>query len=197
MKHALVAALIASGVMLGTVSTALAASGNLAIILQNSVGTRALNPQPEPPGVTDQVSGANRLQLNPQPEPPGATDSLTGARKLKLNPQPEPPGVAYKKIITASSTECVKAADKAKQKARALAKIAYNKAVQLAIQIKAKFMAAADSKTDAEAKKALILKAQTDYAAAVAKAKQDRNTAYDAADQVYKRTRESCGGGAR
>jgi hypothetical protein len=45
----------------------------------------ALNPQPEPPGVTGK-------QLNPQPEPPGiTTDSKAG--KVQLNPQPEPPGV--------------------------------------------------------------------------------------------------------
>ncbi len=50
----------------------------------------ALNPQPEPPGVTE--SKASHVALNPQPEPPGrhvVTDSV----RVALNPQPEPPGI--------------------------------------------------------------------------------------------------------
>ena len=203
MKNTLIATLIASGVILGSVSTALAASGNLAIILQDSIGTRALNPQPEPPGVTEQVSGVSRLKLNPQPEPPGVTDTAARAGALRLNPQPEPPGVAYKKLITStssvatSSARCLQSAEKAKQKAHALAKINYNKAVQAALQAKDKMLAYAKTLQDKEPKKAAILKAQTDYAAAIAKAKQVRNAAYQAADQLYKRSVEMCGGGNR
>ncbi len=48
----------------------------------------ALNPQPEPPGVTDvaesaQVHAIDRVALNPQPEPPGITDA-----RRKLPPGP-------------------------------------------------------------------------------------------------------------
>ena len=66
----------------------------------------ALNPQPEPPGVSAHVSGFVIVALNPQPEPPGdpplkfrdfATTSGTvvaeRVEKVALNPQPEPPGI--------------------------------------------------------------------------------------------------------
>jgi hypothetical protein len=66
----------------------------------------ALNPQPEPPGVSAHVSGYVIVALNPQPEPPGdpplkfrnyATTSgivvADRAEKVALNPQPEPPGI--------------------------------------------------------------------------------------------------------
>jgi hypothetical protein len=48
----------------------------------------ALNPQPEPPGVTAvtesaQVHTVDRVALNPQPEPPGITDA-----RRKLPPGP-------------------------------------------------------------------------------------------------------------
>ncbi len=67
----------------------------------------ALNPQPEPPGISAHVSGFVIVALNPQPEPPGdpapkfrepamtrGTVVAERAVKVALNPQPEPPGVA-------------------------------------------------------------------------------------------------------
>ena len=50
----------------------------------------ALNPQPEPPGVTE--SNASHVALNPQPEPPGR-HVVTESVRVALNPQPEPPGI--------------------------------------------------------------------------------------------------------
>lgn len=198
MKHTLIATLVAAGIMLGSASTALAAEGGLAIIQQNPNGARALNPQPEPPGVTEQQSSANRLQLNPQPEPPGVTDTAARAGSLQLNPQPEPPGVAYKKIMTStssvatSSVKCMLTVEQAKQKAHALAKIAYDKAVKAAIQAKDKMLAYAKTLTDKDSKKAAILKAQSDFNTALSKAKQARNAAYDAAEIVYQRVLHAC-----
>lgn len=198
MKQTLIATLIAAGIMLGTVSTALAANGELAIILQNPKGTRALNPQPEPPGVTEQQSGANRLQLNPQPEPPGVTDTAARAGSLQLNPQPEPPGVAYKKIMTStssvatSSAQCIQAAEKVKQKAQVIAKITFYKAIQTATVVKEKMMAYAKTLTDKDSKKAAILKAQSDFSTAQAKAQHARNAANEAAEQIYKRAIAAC-----
>ncbi len=55
-------------------------------------GTRALNPQPLPPG----MKALGRVQVNPQPLPPGRQDvnrSNTPGSKVELNPQPYPPKV--------------------------------------------------------------------------------------------------------
>ena len=56
-------------------------------------GTRALNPQPLPPGMQSRVQ--SKVQVNPQPLPP-STESIqhSGAKgsKVELNPQPLPPG---------------------------------------------------------------------------------------------------------
>jgi hypothetical protein len=52
--------------------------------------TRALNPQPLPPG----MKARNKVQVNPQPLPPG-TQSVNSfdspGSKVELNPQPFPP----------------------------------------------------------------------------------------------------------
>jgi hypothetical protein len=60
-------------------------------------GTRALNPQPLPPGMKARV----QVQVNPQPLPPQAVNvqrsaqGASAAGKAALNPQPLPPGFKY------------------------------------------------------------------------------------------------------
>ena len=54
--------------------------------------TRALNPQPLPPG----MKAGSKVQVNPQPLPPG-TQAINHVNspgsKVELNPQPYPPKV--------------------------------------------------------------------------------------------------------
>ena len=52
--------------------------------------TRALNPQPLPPG----MKASAKVQVNPQPLPPGGANinrNLSPGSKVELNPQPFPP----------------------------------------------------------------------------------------------------------
>ncbi|HWT05537.1 MAG TPA: hypothetical protein VN224_07255 [Xanthomonadales bacterium] len=76
------------------------------VVLSCAAPAIALNPQPEPPGVSAHVSGFVIVALNPQPEPPGdpapkfrdyvttsGTVLAAGVGKVALNPQPEPPGI--------------------------------------------------------------------------------------------------------
>ena len=149
MKQNTIATLLAFGMMFGSVSTAFASNGNLAIILQNSAGSRALNPQPEPPGVTE--------------------------RK-----------------ISTSTAQCLKTAENSKKVALAKAKIAYNKTIEAAVQVKEKALAHAKTLTDKATKKAAILKAQSDYEAALTKARDDKKNALNTADQAYKRAIAAC-----
>lgn len=61
--------------------------------------SRALNPQPLPPGMQSRVQ--SKVQVNPQPLPP-STESIqhnnAKGSKVELNPQPLPPrsSQAYK-----------------------------------------------------------------------------------------------------
>ena len=173
MKQALITTIITLGLTLGSFSTALASGGNLAIILQNPAGSRALNPQPEPPGVTEQTQSTGKLQLNPQPEPPGVTE----------------------RTLSTSTAPCLKTAEDSRKMASATAKIAYDKAIQAAEQAKAKALAHAKTLTDKATKKAAILKAQSDFAAAQTKAREDKNSALKAATQAYKKAIEVCRNG--
>jgi hypothetical protein len=59
-------------------------------------GTRALNPQPLPPGMKAADKASPKLQVNPQPLPPGAESihrNSSPGSKVELNPQPYPPNV--------------------------------------------------------------------------------------------------------
>jgi hypothetical protein len=81
--------------MLVAATAALAQSGKQMIIHKNdstttSHDTRALNPQPIPPGKFNELNPqpippGKLHELNPQPIPPGKTQAL--------NPQPIPPGI--------------------------------------------------------------------------------------------------------
>jgi len=59
--------------------------------------TRALNPQPLPPG----MQARSKVQVNPQPLPPKVHTSAQSASaidKVALNPQPLPPGGGAAKL---------------------------------------------------------------------------------------------------
>jgi hypothetical protein len=60
-------------------------------------GTRALNPQPLPPGMKAyDKTVQSKVQVNPQPLPPGTASSRhisSPGSKVELNPQPLPPKV--------------------------------------------------------------------------------------------------------
>jgi hypothetical protein len=57
-----------------------------------NAGTRALNPQPLPPG----MKARSKVQVNPQPLPPSGANinrNLSPGSKVELSPQPYPPKV--------------------------------------------------------------------------------------------------------
>lgn len=176
MKQKIIPSLFVLGMMLSTASFAFASTGAPAIISHNPPGTRELNPQPEPPGVTEQ----KKLQ----------TDTKT----LHLNPQPEPPGVVQNSISTSSTStvECAKNAQDAKKTSIGLSKIEYSKAIQAANEAKKKAMAYAKTLTNKEPKKAAILKAHSDYTAAITKAREDKESALARANEVYKTALDAC-----
>lgn len=169
MKQKLISTLVLVGIIFSGVSTVFASTELLAVSSQRPGGSRALNPQPEPPGITGQIQSApNKLQLNPQPEPPGVTQqNLTVA------------------TTTVTTAACMKAAENAKMSAVGAAKIAYNKAVQAATEAKAKNLAYAKTLTDKSTKKAAILKADSDFKAALVKAQKDKNDILASANKTY------------
>ena len=97
---------MALGLLLGSFSHSFASTATLAMTAQNSTGSRQLNPQPEPPGVTEAHSMKGK-NLNPQPEPPGATEQ---------------------KVSTSTMT-CVQTAENTKKMAIAACKHLWTRAV--------------------------------------------------------------------
>lgn len=169
MKQTLITTGMALGLLLGSFSHAFASTATLAMTAQNSTGSRQLNPQPEPPGVTE-------------------AQSMKGKN---LNPQPEPPGTTEQKVSTSTMT-CVQTAENTKKMAIAASKIAYSNAIQAATEAKLKAMDHAKTLTDKAPKKAAILKAQSDFSNAIIKARKDKSVALASANQAYKNAINAC-----